>query len=192
MVFRTLADLYGCPWKLKWCPGAESNHRHADFQSAALPLSYPGGPEAGGGLENKVRPAGKVAVITEAFGLVHVDFRGAPSPAACGRAHPLSVRLSERRRYIRGRRARLCCGSRFAYAGFVVFCVGCVARNHIAALQPLAEINIGAAFRAKRAIGRFNWMFAALRAEGGLAHRAVFQRRIKKRKSVRQRSATLG
>ena len=28
----------------KWCPGAESNHRHADFQSAALPLSYPGGP----------------------------------------------------------------------------------------------------------------------------------------------------
>jgi hypothetical protein len=27
-----------------WCPGAESNHRHADFQSAALPLSYPGGP----------------------------------------------------------------------------------------------------------------------------------------------------
>ncbi len=27
---------------LKWCPGAESNHRHEDFQSTALPLSYPG------------------------------------------------------------------------------------------------------------------------------------------------------
>ena len=27
----------------KWCPGADLNHRHADFQSAALPLSYPGG-----------------------------------------------------------------------------------------------------------------------------------------------------
>ena len=26
---------------LKWCPGADLNHRHADFQSAALPLSYP-------------------------------------------------------------------------------------------------------------------------------------------------------
>ena len=26
----------------KWCPGAESNHRHDDFQSSALPLSYPG------------------------------------------------------------------------------------------------------------------------------------------------------
>ena len=26
----------------KWCPGAESNHRHEDFQSTALPLSYPG------------------------------------------------------------------------------------------------------------------------------------------------------
>ena len=25
-----------------WCPGAESNHRHEDFQSTALPLSYPG------------------------------------------------------------------------------------------------------------------------------------------------------
>ena len=28
--------------KFKWCPGAESNHRHEDFQSTALPLSYPG------------------------------------------------------------------------------------------------------------------------------------------------------
>ena len=29
--------------EVKWCPGAESNHRHEDFQSTALPLSYPGG-----------------------------------------------------------------------------------------------------------------------------------------------------
>src|SRR5512132_3711738 len=27
---------------LEWCPGAESNHRHADFQSAALPTELPG------------------------------------------------------------------------------------------------------------------------------------------------------
>jgi hypothetical protein len=26
----------------KWCPRADLNHRHADFQSAALPLSYSG------------------------------------------------------------------------------------------------------------------------------------------------------
>ena len=28
--------------EFEWCPGAESNHRHEDFQSTALPLSYPG------------------------------------------------------------------------------------------------------------------------------------------------------
>ena len=26
----------------KWCPGAELNHRHTDFQSAALPTELPG------------------------------------------------------------------------------------------------------------------------------------------------------
>ena len=26
----------------QWCPGADLNHRHEDFQSTALPLSYPG------------------------------------------------------------------------------------------------------------------------------------------------------
>ena len=29
------------PWK-KWCPGADLNHRHADFQSTALPTELPG------------------------------------------------------------------------------------------------------------------------------------------------------
>ena len=32
----------GSSGKCAWCPGAESNHRHEDFQSTALPLSYPG------------------------------------------------------------------------------------------------------------------------------------------------------
>src|SRR5882724_602488 len=32
-----------------WCPGAESNHRHCDFQSHALPTELPGrrGPPKG-------------------------------------------------------------------------------------------------------------------------------------------------
>ena len=36
---------------MKWCPGAESNHRHEDFQSTALPLSYPGTGLAGNGAD---------------------------------------------------------------------------------------------------------------------------------------------
>src|SRR5437868_15338371 len=27
---------------LRWCPGAELNHRHTDFQSVALPAELPG------------------------------------------------------------------------------------------------------------------------------------------------------
>ena len=27
---------------LKWCPGADLNHRHKDFQSSALPTELPG------------------------------------------------------------------------------------------------------------------------------------------------------
>ena len=26
----------------RWCPGADLNHRHADFQSTALPTELPG------------------------------------------------------------------------------------------------------------------------------------------------------
>ena len=30
----------------KWCPGADSNHRHEDFQSTALPTELPGHTES--------------------------------------------------------------------------------------------------------------------------------------------------
>ena len=43
--FRTPFQRYA---GTEWCPGAESNHRHEDFQSTALPLSYPGTGNAGG------------------------------------------------------------------------------------------------------------------------------------------------
>ena len=36
----------------QWCPGAESNHRHEDFQSTALPTELPG---QTGGLQRKGR-----------------------------------------------------------------------------------------------------------------------------------------
>ena len=29
-------------YRINWCPGAESNHRHGDFQSPALPTELPG------------------------------------------------------------------------------------------------------------------------------------------------------
>ena len=37
--------------KKVWCPGAESNHRHGDFQSPALPTELPGQMATRKGLE---------------------------------------------------------------------------------------------------------------------------------------------
>ena len=34
--------LYQMSYTRKWCPGPESNQRHADFQSAALPTELSG------------------------------------------------------------------------------------------------------------------------------------------------------
>src|SRR5215475_2348654 len=39
----------------KWCPGAESNHRHHDFQSCALPTELPGRRAGPDGLLSKAR-----------------------------------------------------------------------------------------------------------------------------------------
>ena len=39
-MIKTLKDLWH--YNLEWWPGAESNCRHADFQSAALPTELPG------------------------------------------------------------------------------------------------------------------------------------------------------
>jgi hypothetical protein len=39
---RTRADEKELGRKGQWCPGAESNHRHCDFQSHALPTELPG------------------------------------------------------------------------------------------------------------------------------------------------------
>ena len=40
--FNRPIDFSRHSWTMKWCPGAESNHRHCDFQSHALPTELPG------------------------------------------------------------------------------------------------------------------------------------------------------
>ena len=43
--------LYQLSYYRKWCPGTESNHRHVDFQSTALPTELPGQMATRKGLE---------------------------------------------------------------------------------------------------------------------------------------------
>ena len=46
VILKTISSIFCSKFKIKlkdrWCPGVDLNYRHADFQSAALPLSYPG------------------------------------------------------------------------------------------------------------------------------------------------------
>ncbi len=51
----------------KWCPGADSNHRHADFQSAALPTELPGHL----GVPGRARCSGRTGVIGRENFTVH-------------------------------------------------------------------------------------------------------------------------
>src|SRR5437763_11588459 len=46
-------------WMKWWCPGAELNHRHTDFQSVALPTELPG--HGGGLIEMGARPVQRIA-----------------------------------------------------------------------------------------------------------------------------------
>src|SRR5436305_4768366 len=46
---------------LRWCPGAELNHRHTDFQSVALPTELPG--HGGGLIEMGARPVQRIPAL---------------------------------------------------------------------------------------------------------------------------------
>jgi hypothetical protein len=49
-------------WPWAWCPGAESNHRHRDFQSRALPTELPGRRARKRGRKRRVIEAGPCPV----------------------------------------------------------------------------------------------------------------------------------
>ena len=42
MILNEKKDVLRRPFTDSWWPGAESNHRHKDFQSSALPTELPG------------------------------------------------------------------------------------------------------------------------------------------------------
>ena len=42
MILNEKKDVLRRPFTILWWPGAESNHRHKDFQSSALPTELPG------------------------------------------------------------------------------------------------------------------------------------------------------
>ena len=52
--------------EIEWWPGAELNHRHADFQSAALPTELPGHL---GGIAAEAAPAGSGGILRGRPGL---------------------------------------------------------------------------------------------------------------------------
>ena len=79
---------------LMWCPGAESNHRHRDFQSRALPTELPGRrPRRCGGSQSAGRYRGSPPVCP-ARGEPH---RGVTHALASRPAFPSPARLSASR-----------------------------------------------------------------------------------------------
>ena len=74
---------YPCPSFRGWCLGADSNHRHADFQSAALPTELPRPIGATTPREANLRARGSPS-IGDAFRPV----QGRESPRRLPRPHP--------------------------------------------------------------------------------------------------------
>ena len=61
---RGVSDQLGLHWICIWCPEAESNHRHEDFQSTALPTELSGRVVAGLLQEARIKPAWVLRVNT--------------------------------------------------------------------------------------------------------------------------------
>ena len=70
----------------RWCPGAESNHRHCDFQSHALPTELPGRPA--GGTSARI---GAGCIITAPKPVQHRTVRKTSPAALVGFLGPILV-----------------------------------------------------------------------------------------------------
>lgn len=122
-----------------WCPGAESNHRHCDFQSHALPTELPGR-----GLRAKKpnEPAG-------------YSGRGRRClPSGCGML-PCPRRIRDIVEEARERTTDWN-ASPWKAALFRILLFAVAARNDIGPGQPAVQVDIAAAWRAERAhvVGR--------------------------------------
>ena len=116
----------------EWCPGADSNHRHADFQSAALPTELPGHRRQSETIE---RPAynGFGRLLSRAGSVLY-------PPSMMGAYHRRGVLIP------------------------VIADIFAVASgDDVVFIEPVAEIDLGAAPRAERRVG-FDRRIAAVRA----------------------------
>src|SRR5713101_6225880 len=77
---RTGADVNERGRTDRWCPGAELNHRHRDFQSRALPTELPGRRARG---RNAAR--GARGLIEARSGAVQNGCKSTPAPTAAAR-----------------------------------------------------------------------------------------------------------
>jgi hypothetical protein len=120
-----------------WCPGAESNHRHRDFQSRALPTELPG---------RRASPAGEV--MESAAG-----YRGSV-PACpgcwCGATPRVILRVIEASilksaKHLRASPPLVLIGP------LVLQVVRFHGRHRVGSRKPAMEINVGATPRAERA-----------------------------------------
>ena len=127
--FLTFADTGGHSGTVKWCPGSELNHRHADFQSAALPTELPG----------LSRSRGR-------------RFLEEPCPSVQRGLCRTPLLMPHARTAPGGRRAVGVFLWRRGLALGFVFSLG--RGTPVAPLEPAPEIDIGATLRAERAIAR--------------------------------------
>src|SRR5208282_4961946 len=127
---------------MRWCPGADLNHRHADFQSAALPTELPG----------------------------HAAVKGRRRPlieASRGPVQTLSRRPWARHARARADGSRRALSGLFllrhwlAWSGLLGLLLR---RDAIVAAEPAREIDVGAALGAEGAVA----LIAHLAADGAL------------------------
>jgi hypothetical protein len=110
----------------RWCPGAESNHRHRDFQSRALPTELPGRRPRNEGS----RGAGRYKGSVEACPATQIGRGDTPPTRSLG---SLIARID----IIRASLIRL----------VIVLLRG---RDRVTAAQPAVQVDVGAAARAER------------------------------------------